>query len=188
MARGCICCIKYMLFLFNLLFWVSSTRARGQCVPVTSWQTDRSGPIKVLSVNRQEVVLSFLCAGFSSAAAGSWAWACGCRCLRAASPPCRPPSRRSPPPTSSSPSAALSWWRVFWDAWAPSRRTSACCSAWVNGTSVFFLTTVRSSDWHFGFFYISFSVFHRSPDHPLGRAHPPHPLLCLHRQSETPAN
>lgn len=22
MARGCICCIKYMLFLFNLLFWV----------------------------------------------------------------------------------------------------------------------------------------------------------------------
>lgn len=22
MARGCICCVKYMLFLFNLLFWV----------------------------------------------------------------------------------------------------------------------------------------------------------------------
>ncbi|KAG7246583.1 hypothetical protein CRUP_002603, partial [Coryphaenoides rupestris] len=21
MARGCICCVKYMLFLFNLLFW-----------------------------------------------------------------------------------------------------------------------------------------------------------------------
>ena len=24
MARGCICCVKYMLFLFNLLFWVIS--------------------------------------------------------------------------------------------------------------------------------------------------------------------
>ncbi|KAG7267847.1 hypothetical protein CRUP_023863 [Coryphaenoides rupestris] len=23
MARGCICCVKYMLFLFNLLFWGS---------------------------------------------------------------------------------------------------------------------------------------------------------------------
>lgn len=22
MARGCLCCVKYMLFLFNLLFWV----------------------------------------------------------------------------------------------------------------------------------------------------------------------
>lgn len=27
MARGCICCVKYMLFLFNLLFWVISTHA-----------------------------------------------------------------------------------------------------------------------------------------------------------------
>lgn len=23
MARGCLCCVKYMMFLFNLLFWVS---------------------------------------------------------------------------------------------------------------------------------------------------------------------
>lgn len=25
MARGCLCCVKYMMFLFNLLFWVSIT-------------------------------------------------------------------------------------------------------------------------------------------------------------------
>lgn len=24
MARGCLCCVKYMMFLFNLLFWVST--------------------------------------------------------------------------------------------------------------------------------------------------------------------
>lgn len=24
MARGCLCCVKYMMFLFNLLFWVSN--------------------------------------------------------------------------------------------------------------------------------------------------------------------
>lgn len=23
MARGCLCCLKYMMFLFNLIFWVS---------------------------------------------------------------------------------------------------------------------------------------------------------------------
>lgn len=25
MARGCLCCLKYMMFLFNLIFWVSGT-------------------------------------------------------------------------------------------------------------------------------------------------------------------
>lgn len=25
MARGCLCCLKYMMFLFNLIFWVSTT-------------------------------------------------------------------------------------------------------------------------------------------------------------------
>ncbi|KAJ7330142.1 hypothetical protein JRQ81_016316 [Phrynocephalus forsythii] len=24
MARGCLCCLKYMMFLFNLIFWVST--------------------------------------------------------------------------------------------------------------------------------------------------------------------
>lgn len=24
MARGCLCCLKYMMFLFNLMFWVST--------------------------------------------------------------------------------------------------------------------------------------------------------------------
>ncbi|KAJ8245453.1 hypothetical protein GJAV_G00270910 [Gymnothorax javanicus] len=24
MARGCLCCLKYMMFLFNLIFWVSA--------------------------------------------------------------------------------------------------------------------------------------------------------------------
>lgn len=28
-------------------------------------------------------------------------------------------------------------------------------------------------------------VFHRSVDHPLGRTHPPHPVLCLHRPGTT---
>lgn len=27
MARGCLCCLKYMMFLFNLIFWVSPGRA-----------------------------------------------------------------------------------------------------------------------------------------------------------------
>lgn len=162
MARGCICCIKYMLFLFNLLFWVISTRAgaRGQNVlPRRHDKLAVAGRSKFsLSVNRQEVFLSFLCACFSWAAAGCWAWACGCRCLRAASPPCRPPSRRSPPPTSSSPSAASSWWRVSWDASAPSRRTSACCSAWVNAAGVFSPTAVRISDLTLVFIF-SFQFF-----------------------------
>lgn len=25
MARGCLCCLKYMMFVFNLIFWVSHT-------------------------------------------------------------------------------------------------------------------------------------------------------------------
>lgn len=28
MARGCLCCVKYMMFLFNLLFWVSDNPSR----------------------------------------------------------------------------------------------------------------------------------------------------------------
>lgn len=31
MARGCLCCVKYMMFLFNLLFWVSNNP------PASSW-------------------------------------------------------------------------------------------------------------------------------------------------------
>uniref|UniRef100_A0A8C5BS34 Tetraspanin 9a n=2 Tax=Gadus morhua TaxID=8049 RepID=A0A8C5BS34_GADMO len=53
MARGCLCCLKYLMFLFNLIFWVSAVYA----------------------------------------AVGSWEWASGSRCLRAASPPSRLPSR-----------------------------------------------------------------------------------------------
>lgn len=35
-------------------------------------------------------------------------------------------------------------------------------------------------------FFVWFSsVFHCSVDHPLGRTYPPHPVLCLHRQSKT---
>lgn len=26
MARGCLCCLKYMMFVFNLIFWVSGLR------------------------------------------------------------------------------------------------------------------------------------------------------------------
>lgn len=25
MARGCLCCLKYMMFIFNLIFWVSGS-------------------------------------------------------------------------------------------------------------------------------------------------------------------
>lgn len=31
---------------------------------------------------------------------------------------------------------------------------------------------------------LSLAVLHRAPDHPPGRAHPPHPLLRLHRRGE----
>lgn len=121
MARGCICCVKYMLFLFNLLFWViilhTHTHTHAVCEETVQMLP---GVIKSAAV----------C--FSWAAVGCWASACGCPSLRAASPPCRPPSRRSPPPTSSSPWALSSWWRVSWGAWVPSKRISACCWVWVH--------------------------------------------------------
>lgn len=31
MARGCLCCLKYMMFLFNLIFWVSPSVSLSLC-------------------------------------------------------------------------------------------------------------------------------------------------------------
>lgn len=126
MARGCICCVKYMLFLFNLLFWVMSHTHK---VHTTS-DVDICEISKTI-INKSAGSVWVSCVCFSWAGVDCWVLACGCWCLRAASPPCRPPSRRSPPPTSSSPSARSSWWRGSWVAWVPSRRTSACCWVWV---------------------------------------------------------
>lgn len=33
MARGCMCCVKYMMFLFNLIFWVSKNLSLYNSVP-----------------------------------------------------------------------------------------------------------------------------------------------------------
>lgn len=34
MARGCLCCLKYLMFLFNLLFWVSTAVATPSRLPL----------------------------------------------------------------------------------------------------------------------------------------------------------
>lgn len=166
MARGCICCIKYMLFLFNLLFWVHTHTH-------TLWLIIAS------SVNSHAI---FLC--FSWAAAGCWALACGSPCLRAALPPSRPHSRRSLPPISSSPLAASSWWQAFWVAWVPLRRISAFCWAWVHYISHNALLRFKVK-LNLVFLLL---VFHCSVDHPVGWTYSPHPLLCLHRQGKRSLN
>lgn len=57
MARGCICCVKYMLFLFNLLFWVMS---RTHKVHTTS-DVDICEISKTIINKSAGSVLSFLC-------------------------------------------------------------------------------------------------------------------------------
>uniref|UniRef100_A0A8C7WXQ0 Tetraspanin 9 n=1 Tax=Oryzias sinensis TaxID=183150 RepID=A0A8C7WXQ0_9TELE len=45
MARGCICCVKYMLFLFNLLFWLGGCGLLG----VGVWLSVSQGSFATLS-------------------------------------------------------------------------------------------------------------------------------------------
>ncbi|XP_061923102.1 tetraspanin-9 [Entelurus aequoreus] len=45
MARGCVCCVKYMLFLFNLLFWLSGCGLLG----VGVWLSVSQGSFATLS-------------------------------------------------------------------------------------------------------------------------------------------
>lgn len=37
MARGCLCCLKYMMFLFNLIFWVSGSFHSLHLSPAGVW-------------------------------------------------------------------------------------------------------------------------------------------------------
>ncbi|KAK5615971.1 hypothetical protein CRENBAI_019444 [Crenichthys baileyi] len=45
MARGCICCVKYMLFLFNLFFWLGGCGLLG----VGIWLSVSQGSFATLS-------------------------------------------------------------------------------------------------------------------------------------------
>lgn len=37
MARGCLCCLKYMMFIFNLIFWVSGFIFSSCFFPPLTW-------------------------------------------------------------------------------------------------------------------------------------------------------
>lgn len=67
MARGCICCVKYMLFLFNLLFWVS--------VPYTLYQNQNMN--HRMSQSEHGVFTFPLCVCVTV----RWVWPVGCRSL-----------------------------------------------------------------------------------------------------------
>ncbi|AWP08798.1 putative tetraspanin-9 [Scophthalmus maximus] len=55
MARGCLCCLKYMMFIFNLIFWgfyggnLKRKVNRGQALQASPYMRSSSGPLQQLS-------------------------------------------------------------------------------------------------------------------------------------------
>ncbi|MGH0129506.1 UNVERIFIED_CONTAM: hypothetical protein FKN15_030720 [Acipenser sinensis] len=50
MARGCLCCLKYMMFLFNLIFWAQCVTQRPTVHENTAHVEDRHTLLRGLSV------------------------------------------------------------------------------------------------------------------------------------------
>lgn len=50
MARGCLCCLKYTMFVFNLIFWVSHAFSSLLCSVFSTWR------LQVMRVSRSVIM------------------------------------------------------------------------------------------------------------------------------------